>query len=342
MYLVLRSSVIFFRRRVSVTTPSACLHISSPLFGAFYYFMNRCRVRTECLRRQLLAMLSVSPDCWCPPKNAPGWLEALMLGITTGGSTNRLPPSDTALQAHVTVLEVLLNHLEAGRSGNWPTGPRTDRVLKLNHVETGRSGSSLPTGPTRPRTDRIRKLFPRTGKEKTKAALMRCARRDVEKIAAWTVSVWGSTMVAGSATREQQQGVTSAVHRAGPCSTAQGQACLCAARLLAEVVEGCDLPVFDICVEIRDQMNSFGRVVAAHAAGDGVSCLPHQGLDVTARAGLVRALCRRPFCAELARVLLANLAAVEGQDLKEEARYRLLLRRVSRRAADGPGGDVLL
>lgn len=282
---------------------------------AFYHSFRlvnyRCRVRTETLRRQLRGLLAIFPDCWSPPGDArTDWLDNLMRGITghkesTDGSP--LAPSDEVLEAHITVLEVVLKFLAAGRGG-----------IRQLHARRGeRVESTVP-----PRNERLGHLFERDEekpKRIMKAALTCGPRRAVGRSASWAVKAW--SMSSGTVLPDH-----TATDGAGEFeSPAQACARLLAARFLAEVVETCGLPMSESCLLIRDQMNT-GRCV----------------LGAVARAGFMRALGERPFSADLARVMssdpyvLASCDSGSVEEAKEEAekkRLRLQLSRVMQRAA---------
>lgn len=283
-----------------------------------------------------------------------------MLGITPsddvegdrgdggGSSSSALSTSSSAiaaLNAHVTVLEVVVDYLV---SGGRPAEGR-DRVGELFELE-GRAESQA----------------------KAKAEAVRMERRAVEKCADWAVGAW-SVAASGGGRRGSGPAEGGSARHGGGLDPGRARARLLTVRLLSGVVEACGLPVREACAAIRDRMDAVGlpppSAVAQDAdAGEGSSvasarggcgggggddggggggsagALPRRGLGAVACEGLVRALCWRPFGAELARVLYAGLPAAGSAagDEEDVVRLRLLLSRAIRRAAGGAGGRVLL
>ncbi len=285
-------------------------------------------------------MLDVDPDSWKPPEeNAHLWLAEVMNGIV--GYRNESPKTnDAVLEAHTTVLEVVVDYLVADRR------------------RRGGGGCADDLAP------RVMAFFPKEEKGKRKPKMTedfegkrQHAKIAVETSARWAVDLWGWTVSsagAGAGEVPKRRRETPALVRAR----------LLAARLLAEVVETCGLPEGESCAAILEQMNSFAGVVskeiedsrrdgraAAKGAGDdaaaaavpgavGEGC---RGLGAAARGGLVRALLGRPFCAELARVLCAELPPPKmppPKNFTEVDRLRARLERVLGRAQGG--ADALL
>lgn len=336
-------------------------------------------------------MLEVDPGCWEPPNdNAQGWLEEVMRGVTTGkasGSSDDLP-SDAIVEARAIVLEVVVEYLAAGRRERsippLPTPPQGGPPA------TGGSGRVMQFFPERKKRAHPKK----TPKKSTQAhknaehARQQDARLAVETSAAWAVAVWGLTAGAGgeagpgtgaragsAASKHRRRRRRQRRPRRGQDSPAITRARLLAARLLAEVVEACGLPVREACVAIRDQMNMFSgvpgvagagasagpakgdaghRELAAADAAGGAAAAPgttgtkeagRQGLGAAARGGLVRALFGRPFCPELARVLRDDLGdAGDGSPRGDDggvSRLRALLSRALRESRWGKAGPGL-
>ena len=196
------------------------------------------------------------------------------------------------------------------------------------------------------------------------------ARRAVEMSAAWAASVWGLTVGPdGEAKAGAGAGTETGAGAGAPPrrrqrrrrprqeedSPALARARVVATRFLAEVVESCGLPVSDACRAIRDHMNLFAAApgvagaakggagyrgtAAADAAGGaaapGATDEGCRGLGAAARGGLVRALIGRPFCPQLAEVLLEDLGGAGDRSPRSSVgtvgRLRGLLSRVVRR-----------
>lgn len=328
-------------------------------------------------------MLDVDSGCWEPPDivDVPGWLEEVMLGVTTGKSSKRPkdPPSYAVMEARTIVLEVVVDYLVAGRRelSSIPPPPLQDRPGPTAAVST----RALQFFPQKEK-GKPRKTWKKSTQLQKEAELaLLDTRNAVETSAAWAVGVWGLAVEvtdgeAGAGTGEgagagaPQNGRRRRRRRESPALI---RARLLATRLLAEVVETCGLPVHEACEAIRDQMNSFsgapgvavagagaakggagprepaaaaaaGRAAALGAAGaQEAGC---RGLGAAARGGLVRALLGRPFCPELARVLREDLGVAGDGYTREDAggvgRLRALLSRVLQRAQGGAEPDLLL
>lgn len=325
-------------------------------------------------------MLDVDPECWNPrdEDGAPEFLKAVMHGVITGRTTARedRPPSDAVREAHVAVLEVVVEYLAAGRRAS----PRRRR----GHRHRSEDNKS-------PEEERVLQFFAREAKGKRKGrgkgkgkskmwTPVQSAQNAVEISAAWAVRAWGSTAAGGSESGAERTGAPKGRHeRRRQENAGLVRARLVAANLLGEVVETCGLPTGAACRAILAQMDSFagdrpdaagagagaagaakaevgiGRVETAAADAAGGSASPEadketqcRGLGAAARGGLVRALLGRPFCAELSRVLRDGVHIVGdgadgvlGRDVGEIGRLRALLSRVIRRA-DGGAGALLL
>ena len=276
-----------------------------------------------------------------------------MLGITRnddgdgdgggGDSSSALARASAtaALDAHVAVLEVVVNYLVSGG----PSAQGRDRVGQLFALEgqAKRKAGKAKTGP------------------------MEMARRAVERCADWAVGAWSAAASVGG--RRGYGPAGGSARHVGDLDPARARARLLTVRLLSGVVEACGLPVREACVAILDRMDAVGLPPAvarevdagkgASAAytqggcgeggvgggGGGAVTLPHRRLGAVACEGLVRALCWRPFGAELARVLSADLPAAgsaAGDVEADVVRLRLILSRAIRRASGDAGGCLLL
>ena len=274
-----------------------------------------------------------------------------MLGIAPnddgqGGGDGGSSSASTiaALDAHIAVLEVVVDYLVSG-------------------------------GPSAEGSDRVGQLFELEGRAKTKAKAeaeaMRMKRRAVERCVDWAVGAW-SAAASGGGRRSFGPAGGGSVRRVGGLDPVRARVRQLTVRLLSGVVEACGLPAREACAAIRDRMDAVGLSPAVAReggagmgkgtstastldgcdvgggvvgdGGGGASTLPRRGLGAIACEGLVRALCWRPFGSELAGVLSAGLPA-EGSaagDAEDVVRVRLLLSRAIRRAAGGAGGRVLL
>eukprot|EP00752_Nemacystus_decipiens_P006658 g5986.t1 len=345
---------------------------------------SRCSRGNECIRRQLRAMLDVEPDCWEPPAlDAPVWLEGVMRGLTTGITSGHpgKEPSDVVVEAHAIVLEVVVDYLAAGR-GDRGTPLRTPPQDEPP-TTTAMPGRFLQFFAEEEKKRRRGQPTKKSSKKPTQAQKnAHLARHAVERSAAWAVSAWGLTVARGGgagawagagegAGAPQQCGRQQRRRRRQPRdSPALARARLVATKFLAEVVETCGLPISEACDAICDQMKLFSGVprsaggggggtkggagcrepAATDAAGDavapGAADVGCQGLGAAARGGLVRALMGRPFCSELARVLLDDLggagAGSSNGDVGGVGKLRALLSRVVRRAEGASGLELFL
>ncbi|CAN0000578.1 unnamed protein product [Scytosiphon promiscuus] len=312
---------------------------------------SRCNIRTECLRRQLHAMLDVDPDSWTPPEDtAPAWLDDLHAVITARRSAlteshGGRPPSDAILTAHVAVLEVVVDYVVAGRasivSGGSSGGSGGDEKGVLLALAPHRDGLKA--------AERVMQFFEclrKKGRWEREPTQWDRVRHAVETSAAWAIGAFGRSEEGGEGAGSLRGGhrVQQRRRQRRPESPALARARLLTARLLAEVVETCGLTAEAACLAIVDQMNSFAG--GASADGAGVREEPCRGLGAAARGGLVRALLGRPFCVQLAHVLLADLkgagdAVVEG-DAGGVGRLEALLLRVINREQRRAGAGVLL
>ncbi|CAN0327917.1 unnamed protein product, partial [Ectocarpus sp. 8 AP-2014] len=316
---------------------------------------SRCRVRGECLRLQLRAMLDVDPNVWSPPDedDAPRWLENLMGVILTDPpavAKRRDPPSDQVLGAHAIVLELVVDYLAGGGGDSSSTAAAAERAMHF---------FALPATKGRGR----RKPPP------PQEVARNLAKHAVRKSAEWAVGAWGSEG-AGSSSSSSSSSSSRRPRRRRPQESPElVRFRLLSAKLLAEVVESCGLPADEACDAIVDQMDLFAGGVpaasasasaaaaaaeadnvvpaAADAAAGAAAAVTERGLRDGARGGLVRALLGRPFCTELARALLrADLSSGSGRVGLSSGggggRLQAMLSRVVRRAEGGGGANELL
>ncbi|CAN0210472.1 unnamed protein product, partial [Ectocarpus sp. 12 AP-2014] len=314
---------------------------------------SRCRVRSECLRQQLRAMLDVDPNVWSPPDedDAPGWLENLM-GVTLTDppavAKRRDPPSNQVLGAHAIVLELVVDYL-AGGTGGSSTATAAERAMHFFAlpVTKGRGRRKPP-----PAQEVARNL----------------AKHAVRKSAEWAVGAWGSEGAGRSSSSSRGERRRRRRRRRRPRESPElVRFRLLSTKLLAEVVESCGLPADQACDAIVDQMDLFaggvpaasafasasaftaaeadnGAPAAADAAAGAAAAVAERGLGDAARGSLVRALLGRPFCAELARALLrADSSSGSGRVGVSSGRggggrLQAMLSRVVRRAEGGGGG----
>lgn len=257
-----------------------------------------------------------------------------MVGLTGGGNSNtRSPPSPAAFEAHIVVLEAVVSFLSASRHRSC-------------------SGAGRPAGCA----DSLRRLFPWSADCKGAAGAARSALRAVTKCTAWVAKTWTLTDVPVDAdsARAGRMARLTGPSRCRKRSRAHAAARLLTSRLLAEVVEACGVPMAAACAAIRDEIKaSYRRLLIAPTvatvttgvrrvgASDPLpdarvpdtaptrlpASKPRPGSDLNAGfcGDLIRALCGRACCAELARVLLAEVGAGGGG--VEEDRLRCLLRR---------------
>lgn len=246
-----------------------------------------------------------------------------MLGVTRNDFVACPRPSVATLEAHVTVLDLVLKYVEARRCSDC-----SPLVAKPAAAAA--------------RVDRLMRIFSCVG---TRDTAMSTMKRAVSKCAAWAVDV-----SVGPGRPWQGRGYRPpAADRARPENPARARARLLTARLLAEVVEACGLSASVASALIRDQIYPHrplaGVVRLKKTEGNSIALGADSSafgrLDAAALGSLVRALCGQPFCASLAGLLSDELTAAGGDvgGASEEGRLRSLLARVSRR---GEGGEVLL
>ncbi|CAB1121016.1 unnamed protein product [Ectocarpus sp. CCAP 1310/34] len=306
---------------------------------------SRCRVRSECLRMQLRAMLDVDPNVWSPPDedDAPGWLENLMGIILTdppAAAKRRDPPSDQVLGAHAIVLELVVEYLAAATGGGSTAAAERAMHFFALPVTKGKGMRKPP-----PPEEIARNL----------------AKHAVRKSAEWAVGAWGLQGASRSSSSRRR--------RRPRESPELVRFRLLATKLLAEVVDSCGLPADEACDAIVDQMDLFaggvpaasasastsastaaeadnGAPAAADAAAGAAAAVAERGLRNAARGGLVRALLGRTFCAELARALLrADSSSGSGRVGVPSGgggggRLQAMLSRVVGRAEGGGGGGA--
>ena len=287
-------------------------------------------------------MLGITPSDDRGGDSGSGGGSGIGSGVD-GDNSSELPPASTiegVLDAHVAVLEVVVDYLVSG-------GSPAERKYRLGE------------------------LFGAEERAKGQKATQ-SARRAVESCTEWAVVAWNPAAVSPAAS-VRRRGLGSAGGSAmdvySDPDPARAQVRLLTVRLLSGVVEACGLPVGEACTAIRDQMDAVGLPPGAagkkadagkcasasskrgrrgggsdSGVGGGAGTLPRRGLGAVACHALVRALCCRPFGAELAAVLSASLPATDGVegDAEDVVRLRLLLSRVIQRAADDTGGCVLL